>query len=150
MPNSSPTQTVICSHEFFLIHTLTTPMIPIRSLIAYFILFAGFQLASAALENVTIDDAVLTGAVVPQYLPSASSWKQGNDCSTCLAKPDPSQAYNGTWHDATFQPGTTISQTIEFTFRGRLPARWLQVFLHATRHNRKCSLHILHSRKHRP
>lgn len=87
--------------------------------LVYFILFANFALA--ALQNVTVDDAVLTGAVVPQYLPSASSWNVGNNCSTCLAKPDPSQAYNGTWHDTTFSPGTAVSQTVEFTFTGRFP-----------------------------
>ncbi|KAF8552919.1 hypothetical protein OG21DRAFT_1498083 [Imleria badia] len=93
-------------------------MIPIRLLLGYFLLFASFQVAFATLHNVTVDDAILTGDVVPQYLPSASLWDQGSNCSTYLVQPDPSQAYNGTWHYATFQPRTKVSQTIEFTFRG--------------------------------
>ncbi|KAG9308336.1 hypothetical protein JVU11DRAFT_12100 [Chiua virens] len=62
----------------------------------YFVFFANFT--RAALQNVTIDDTVYTGAVVPQYLPSASSWNQGNMCSGCLVKPDSSKAYN--WYMA--------------------------------------------------
>ncbi|KAH0826889.1 hypothetical protein J3R83DRAFT_4435, partial [Lanmaoa asiatica] len=89
------------------------PMVPIRPLL---ILFPSF--AFAVLQNVTVDDAVLTGAVVPQYLPSNSAWNIGNNCSVCRVQPDPSEAYNGTWHDTTFSPGTAVSQAVEFTFTG--------------------------------
>ena len=82
-----------------------------------FILFANIVLA--ALQNVTVDDAVLTGPVVPVYLPSPSSWSQGNQCSNCAAKPDPSLAYNGTWHDTTFYPNSNVSQAFQITFVGR-------------------------------
>ena len=84
-----------------------------------FILFASFALA--ALQNVTVDDAVLTGAVVPTYLPSPSNWNQGNICLGCLVQPDSSMAYNGTWHDTTFSPNSTVSQAFEFTFIGTFP-----------------------------
>ncbi|KAF8447251.1 hypothetical protein L210DRAFT_2785803 [Boletus edulis BED1] len=77
----------------------------------YFVLFAGFALAT--LRNVTVDDAV-----VPQYLPTNSVWNIGGDCTTCLVKPDPTLAYNGTWHDSTFAPSNGYTQAIEFTFTG--------------------------------
>ncbi|KAF8447258.1 hypothetical protein L210DRAFT_944256 [Boletus edulis BED1] len=82
----------------------------------YFVLFAGFALA--ALQNVTVDDGVLTGAVVPQYLPGVSVWHIGNNCTGCFVKPDPSLAYNGTWHDSTFYPTYGYTPAIEFTFTG--------------------------------
>ena len=98
-------------------------MIPFRPLYGQaqvcFILFASFALA--ALQNVTVDDSVSTGAVVPQYLPNSSIWNQGNNCSICLVKPDPSLAYNGTWHDATFSSSNGYTQTVEFSFTGRPP-----------------------------
>jgi hypothetical protein len=28
-----------------------------------------------------------------------SGWLVGNTCTGCFAKPDPSQAFNGTWHE---------------------------------------------------
>jgi len=95
-------------------------MIPFRPLYGQaqvcFLLFASFALA--ALQNVTVDDSVSTGAVVPQYLPYASIWNQGNNCSICLVKPDPSLAYNGTWHDATYSSSNGYTQTVEFSFTG--------------------------------
>ncbi|KAF8120854.1 hypothetical protein EV363DRAFT_1278597 [Boletus edulis] len=82
----------------------------------HFVLFATFALA--ALRNVTVDDAVLTGTVVPQYLPSASAWHQGNNCTVCAAKPDPSMVYDGTWHDTTYSPPNGTFKSIEFSFTG--------------------------------
>ncbi|KAG8218025.1 hypothetical protein J3R82DRAFT_6224 [Butyriboletus roseoflavus] len=84
--------------------------------LVYFVLFASFALA--ALQNTTVDDAVLTGAVIPQYLPGQSEWNIGNNCTVCLVKPDPSLVYNGTWHDTTYRPNNSYTQTIEFTFTG--------------------------------
>ncbi|KAG8218020.1 hypothetical protein J3R82DRAFT_6215 [Butyriboletus roseoflavus] len=84
--------------------------------LVYFVLFASFALA--ALQNTTVDDAVLTGAVVPQYLPNQSEWNIGNTCTGCFVQPDPSLAYNGTWHDTTYSPNNNYTQTIEFTFTG--------------------------------
>ena len=55
--------------------------------------------------NVTIDDTFgdLTNNIHFVYLPE-SSWQQGNGCSACTAKPDPSQAFNATWHDSSYFP----------------------------------------------
>ncbi|KLO06176.1 hypothetical protein SCHPADRAFT_946301 [Schizopora paradoxa] len=60
------------------------------------------------LTNVSIDDASpdpLTGArimygFVNQVTPAGAGWNVGQNCSTCLAQPDPSQTFDGTWHDA--------------------------------------------------
>ncbi|KAN0076719.1 hypothetical protein V8E55_010574 [Tylopilus felleus] len=84
----------------------------------YLVLFASFTLA--ALQNVTVDDAVLTGAVVPQYLPTASLWNSvvGNNCTSCTVKPDPSLAYDGTWHDTTYYPSNDYTPSFQFTFTG--------------------------------
>ena len=84
----------------------------------YLVLFASFTLA--ALQNVTVDDAVLTGAVVPQYLPTTALWNSviGNNCTTCIAKPDPSLAYDGTWHDTSYFPGDDYTPAFEFTLTG--------------------------------
>ena len=95
-------------------------MIPFRALSRqaqiYLVLSASFALA--ALQNVTVDDAVLIGAVVPQYLPSDSVWNIGNNCTSCFVKPNPSLAYNGTWHDTTYSSSNSYTQAIEFTFTG--------------------------------
>ncbi|KAF8126068.1 hypothetical protein EV363DRAFT_1349683, partial [Boletus edulis] len=85
----------------------------------YFVLFAGFALAT--LQNVTVDDAVLTGALVPQYLPTNSVWNIGNLCPGCFVQPDPKLVYNGTWHDSTFHPTDGYTPAIEFTFTGKVP-----------------------------
>lgn len=59
--------------------------------------------------NITIDDEYgdpLTGQQI-SYSP-ADAWQQGNDCTACTAKPTPaSDAWNGTWHDASFNPSGT-------------------------------------------
>ena len=112
-----------------------------------FILFASFALA--ALQNVTVDDAVLIGAAVPTYLPSPSSWNQGNICSGCLVRPNPSMAYNGTWHDTTFSPNSTVSQAFEFTFVGAFPDLSFEVLTPNTLNDRKCIIYIFHPRKQR-
>ena len=95
-------------------------MLTIRSLFGhvqvFFTLFANF--AFAAPQNVTVDDAALTGPVTITYLPSPSNWSQGNNCSGCIAKPDPSQAYNGTWHDTTYIPNSAVYQAFQFNFTG--------------------------------
>lgn len=62
-------------------------------------------LVSAVLVNVTIDDSQTSnGATVIQYTPS-DSWNDGTDCVACTAHPDPTRTLDGTWHDATHEPG---------------------------------------------
>ncbi|KAL5493061.1 hypothetical protein ACEPAI_4509 [Sanghuangporus weigelae] len=74
-------------------------------------------LVSALKQNVSVDDAAASG-VIPQYLPPSGAWKQGADCPDCFAQPDPSQIFNGTWHDATFTPTDGSARAVEFTFNG--------------------------------
>ncbi|KAL5510945.1 hypothetical protein ACEPAG_4702 [Sanghuangporus baumii] len=74
-------------------------------------------LVSALKQNVSVDDAAASG-VIPQYLPPSGAWEQGADCSGCFAQPDPSQIFNGTWHDATFTPTDGSARAVEFTFNG--------------------------------
>ena len=93
--------------------TIRSPFVQAQ---VYFILFAG--LAIAALQNITVDDSVSVGSVVPTYLPSPTNWNQGNTCSGCIAQPDPHYAYNGTWHDATYFQNSTVTNAFEFTFVG--------------------------------
>jgi len=72
--------------------------------------------STALLVNTTIDDDGVdpnTGLGVT-YAP-ASSWSRGQACTTCFARPDPSVALLGTWHDSTYSFGEpVISATVQF------------------------------------
>ncbi|OCB87365.1 hypothetical protein A7U60_g5505 [Sanghuangporus baumii] len=82
-------------------------------------------LAHAAPTNVTIDDTngdAVTGGQIT-YSP-ALAWQAGQSCQNCTAKLDGNQAYDGTWHDASYNPpgglsnsypGTIISASADFT-----------------------------------
>jgi hypothetical protein len=75
----------------------------------------------AVLVNVTIDDQygdALTG-LLPSYSPSGI-WEQGANCSTCTARPNPSQASMGTWHDTTYLPTETEPCVVSLMFSGEL------------------------------
>ncbi|KAJ3542872.1 hypothetical protein NM688_g5928 [Phlebia brevispora] len=87
-------------------------------------LFLSSVFVEAALQNVTVDDTngdPLTGASI-NYTP-ASDWNVGNGCKTCAAAPDASSAKDATWHDATYDPNSTVSaekdvQQVQFNFTG--------------------------------
>lgn len=51
------------------------------------------------------------------YSPSGS-WSEGNGCSTCALHPDSSNAFDGSWHDTTFQSGGD-TPTITLSFTGK-------------------------------
>lgn len=71
------------------------------------------------LVNVTVDDQSgdsLSGTI-PTYTP-ASKWAAGPQCNACSAQPDPSRAFNGTWHDSTNQVGDR-SSVITYNFTGK-------------------------------
>ncbi|KAF5377227.1 hypothetical protein D9615_006346 [Tricholomella constricta] len=79
--------------------------------------------SQAALQNITIDDTVadpLSGQKII-YQPTGA-WNSGADCIRCTARPDESEAFNGTWHDSTFNslpgsndyPNTVISASAAF------------------------------------
>ena len=79
-------------------------------------------LAAPRLVNITVDDAKadpLTGIEFVYFPPD--HWAQGYGCETCFAHPDPTQVYDTTWHDATFDPTTanlSVIQTAMFSFNG--------------------------------
>jgi len=74
---------------------------------------------NAILANRTIDDKngdSVTGNM-PRYNPP-DFWNEGNGCVPCAIHPDPSEAYNSTWHDTQISPNTTTPRTITMTFNG--------------------------------
>lgn len=54
----------------------------------------------------------MTG-LVPSYLP-LDGWNLGPQCTGCFIQLDPSQTFEGTWHDATSNPSDTRSVTASF------------------------------------
>ncbi|KAF7349822.1 hypothetical protein MVEN_01282500 [Mycena venus] len=73
----------------------------------------------SAVSNRTIDDVVgdeVSGAL-PIYTPSPNNWNAvvHNNCTVCAVKPDPTQAFNQTWHDVSVPAGTTYSVILNFT-----------------------------------
>lgn len=73
-----------------------------------------FSLCANAAVNITVDDQETDKLT---YSP-ASAWVQGSTCTSCLVKPDPSQAYDGTWHMATTTPNSD-PYTITLKFKGK-------------------------------
>ncbi|KAJ3821538.1 hypothetical protein F5880DRAFT_1508488 [Lentinula raphanica] len=67
-----------------------------------------------------IDDQYgdLVGNVTPTYSPE-QVWSQGAGCTGCALHPDPTQAFDYTWHDGTHwttdPDGETVSILFEFT-----------------------------------
>ncbi|KAI0713167.1 hypothetical protein C8T65DRAFT_645758 [Cerioporus squamosus] len=76
------------------------------------------RLAAGLSVNRTIDDElgdVVTG-LQPLYSPD-SVWNQGAQCTRCTIKPDVSQTFDSTWHDATYSPGQADVE-VRATFAG--------------------------------
>ncbi|KAI5117400.1 hypothetical protein M0805_004622 [Coniferiporia weirii] len=68
----------------------------------------------ADLVNVTIDDQFgdPTNGQHIFYDPS-EAWQAGQTCTSCTARPSPaSDAYLGTWTDATFNPSGTVTNSV--------------------------------------
>lgn len=77
----------------------------------------------SALYNVTVDDSgfdPLTGAAIHYGV----DWDYGPTCTKCLAQPEAGEAYNDTWHDASYlstsSSDNNIPQTMTFQFTGAL------------------------------
>lgn len=85
-----------------------------RAGLVLWLLSSSLSIASALVpRNVSIDD---TDSSIT-YTPS-NTWREGNGCgSTCVLRPDPSQAHNGTWHDSTTSQNG-VPHTIEVSFSG--------------------------------
>ncbi|KIJ35721.1 hypothetical protein M422DRAFT_51340 [Sphaerobolus stellatus SS14] len=85
--------------------------------------FLVFQSVNATLVNVTVDDAGIDPSTGRSFVYSPEgAWSQGNNCSACTAKPDPSSMFDQTWHDVLYLPigdtNPTGSLNISFTFNG--------------------------------
>ena len=112
---------------------------PILLLILFLI-----ALVSAVPRSVVIDDE--TGDELSGQLPTyIAHWTQGSTCEGCGSKPDPEQAHDGTWHDATIgnPENTRVGITLQFT--GPCP-KFLHEFnslitLATCRNGHKCVLH---------
>ncbi|KAJ2987130.1 hypothetical protein NUW54_g9520 [Trametes sanguinea] len=63
--------------------------------------------------DITVDDS--NSAI--SYSP-ADQWSQGISCSDCTIHPDASEAFDGTWHDTTYNPLQSSPMTITFSFTG--------------------------------
>lgn len=75
----------------------------------------------AGLVNVTIDDTSgdeNTGAL-PVYIP-LEDWTAEPGCTQCVVKPDPTQAFNHTWHDTSHFPTNPDQLSIQINFTGKL------------------------------
>lgn len=78
--------------------------------------------------NISIDDlssdpitgARITYGIVNQTNENEAGWNIGQNCSDCLAQPDPSQTYNRTWHDASLGPSGTNNVFASVSFTGAL------------------------------
>jgi len=55
--------------------------------------------------------------LMPTYSPT-DKWSPGQDCSICVAQPDKNSAFQGSWHDGTFDSGDTQPLSISFNFTG--------------------------------
>jgi len=88
---------------------------PFRTLLA-FALFSLSAVQAQTAVNRTIDDALgdsETG-VKPLFSPAAA-WHAG-ECAQCAIRPDPAQAFQGTWTEATYRAPDTLN--IQLSFRG--------------------------------
>ena len=90
------------------------------------VILAAVTLSTYASRNVTVDDTngdeVTGGQIV--YQPAAV-WQVGQNCTNCTANlDDRTQAYDSTWHDASYFPSdsnvATAGQfpTASYTFDG--------------------------------
>ena len=91
------------------------------SILAYIALVRWTLTISAKAVNVTVDDEdgdPITDAEIDYELPSG--WQFGPNCTSCEAAPDPSQAYLGTWHEATYNTTSTglLPEVASFNFTG--------------------------------
>jgi len=69
--------------------------------------------------NITIDDTngdSVTGNTF-NYEPPAT-WSVGLQCTNCEAHLDPSQTFDGTWHDTSAFPNSTVIPSASVTFTG--------------------------------
>ena len=89
------------------------------------------SLVCAVLKNITVDDCGLdpTNGVAFTYLPNADVFALGQTCNGCEAQVNASLAYNGSWHDTTYDPTyptRSNPRNITFEFTGK---EYSQIFI---------------------
>jgi hypothetical protein len=92
-------------------------------LLRLFLMLSLVLLVRAGAQNITIDDEngdAKTGAQ-PMYQPK-TSWSLGSACSNCWAKPNSTNAIDGTWHDTTAYNNTPSNVTVQFV--GKISIRY--------------------------
>lgn len=99
--------------------SISTRSLHIKLLLSSFSLLCRVSKAYSKITNVTVDDQLgdsNTGAI-PIYDPP-ENWNEGPLCTICSARLDPSQTFEGTWHDRTFTLGEQPS-VITYKFNGQ-------------------------------
>ncbi|KAJ7694651.1 hypothetical protein B0H17DRAFT_1009221, partial [Mycena rosella] len=82
----------------------------------YVLLLLQVPLSAAILSNRTIDDTNgdSVSGLLPVYSPAAH-FSPNSNCPTCSVKLDPTQVFDGTWHDSSQLPGgQPVSITLSF------------------------------------
>ncbi|KLO15322.1 hypothetical protein SCHPADRAFT_824858 [Schizopora paradoxa] len=88
----------------------------LRALLVLGAFFHHLKSVRASIEtNVTVDDQAPSNNSVLVYMPPMV-WNEGAGCDFCSAKPNESFAFDGTWHDAAYNPGDSTAEiSISFT-----------------------------------
>ncbi|KAJ7117433.1 hypothetical protein C8R44DRAFT_626506 [Mycena epipterygia] len=101
--------------------SISLPFFPCALLWPLILLLTHATLSIGTITSATIDDSSgdsLNPGVMPVYSPP-SAFSLNSDCSGCLIKADPAQAFDGTWHDSSQLPGeASVSITLSFTGTG--------------------------------
>ncbi|TBU62454.1 hypothetical protein BD310DRAFT_918439 [Dichomitus squalens] len=90
-------------------------MFAIRCRVAFHLLLGFLATQRAASTTHIIDDADTSGAI--SYT-TPQSWSQGAGCTSCWIHPDPSEAFDGTWHDTSHFTTDTDERFITVQFTG--------------------------------
>ena len=111
--SSSPTVSLCCNFDLVMSFLLAI----LASACAFVIMVIGVP------TNVTVDDQGFdpTTKYAVSYWPNSSYWSLGQTCTGCESQPDAKQAYEGTWHDTTYDPayaGRNIPRNATFEFTG--------------------------------
>lgn len=87
---------------------------------------------AARAELGAIDDTYgdsVTGAKPSYSSDGEDCWNQGPGCAACVLQPDPSMAYNGTWHETTsnmcnnaVSDQSSAGHSVSFNFTGTVTA----------------------------
>lgn len=72
------------------------------------------------LINVTVDDFSPDPHTGLSIIFNNATWNTGQHCKKCVVRPDPAQAYHGSWHDNSYYPQDDEIATATFNFTGTI------------------------------